>query len=283
MPPIALQATSEKHIVHLTWQSQPSPDLAGYYIYRAEGAEELSRLRDLPLGRDTTEYTDSGSSQQGLIPGKGYRYGVSQVDTARNESPRDSTQLLIPDDQPPTPPDSVHCQSTGDGRVQITWQVSMAPDVTRYRVYRQEAGMNLLQQAELPSSARDYTDSSVTRGREYGYLVAAVDSAGNEGQSETYEVVPADTNPPAAPKELKVKLGATGVDLTWQPATDSDLAGYNVYRSDTTRVPAKLNQEPLTDTTFADSSGGARYFYWVQALDTSGNESERSEILWPKE
>jgi hypothetical protein len=48
-------------------------------------------------------------------------------------------------------------------------------------------------------------------------------------------------------------------------------------------VPEKLNHEPLRETNYADPAGGATHYYWVRALDTSGNESPRSEVLRPTE
>ena len=46
-------------------------------------------------------------------------------------------------------------------------------------------------------------------------------------------------------------------------------------------VPQKLNSGPLKELKYTDPTGGAKYYYWVQALDTSGNESPRSAVLQP--
>jgi fibronectin type 3 domain-containing protein len=63
------------------------------------------------------------------------------------------------------------------------------------------------------------------------------------------------------------------------------VAGYNIYRSTDPNLPikdwTKLNAEPLTRTTFQDESveAGKRYYYYVTAVDTSGNMSKPSEIV----
>jgi fibronectin type 3 domain-containing protein len=286
-PPLEVKAAADKHIVHLTWQSQPTPDLAGYYVYRAEGKDNLFRLNSLPLGPDTTEYTDSGFARLGLYPGQSYRFAVSQVDYARNESKRETTQLLIPDDRPPFPPATVYARSTDDGHTRLDWQTSMSSDVAKYRVYRASDSLSLTAHpssflVELPKTARDYLDTAVARGRAYWYSVAAVDSAGNETRSSTFKVTPADITPPAAPAGFKAVPGKGTVELSWQAVKDPDLAGYNVYRADSpSGVPAKLNKEPVTDTKLTDPNENTDYYYWVQSLDTSGNESPRSDVLRP--
>ena len=285
-PPTAVAAVADKHIVRLTWKSQPTPDLAGYYVYRAEGNDKLFRLRSTPLGPDTTEFTDSGFGRTGLYPGKHYRYAVSQVDFARNESKRDSTSLLIPDDKPPLPPATAYGRSSDDGRVLLTWQMSMSSDAVGYRVLRDTDSLFVhpARLADLPRSAREFRDSSATKGRRYWYEVAAVDSAGNQGPSPAMAVTPADIVPPPAPAGFKATLSKTAVELSWQAVTEPDLAGYNVYRSDLpSGVPEKLNREPLKETKYTDPAGGATHYYWVQALDTSGNESPRSEVVRPTE
>jgi fibronectin type 3 domain-containing protein len=285
-PPTALAAVADKHIVRLTWKSQPAPDLAGYYVYRAEGNDKLFRLRSTPLGPDTTEFTDSGFGRTGLYPGKRYRYAVSQVDFAHNESKRDSTVLLIKDDVAPLPPATAYGKSSDDGRVLLTWQMSMSSDALGYRVYRDVDSLlaRPTALADLPKSAREYRDTSAVKGRRYWYVVAAMDSAGNEGKSPAMAVLAADVVPPPAPAGFKAALNKTAADLSWQAVVEPDLAGYNVYRSDMpSGVPEKLNREPLKETKYTDANGKATYYYWVQSLDTSGNESPRSEVVRPTE
>jgi fibronectin type 3 domain-containing protein len=73
------------------------------------------------------------------------------------------------------------------------------------------------------------------------------------------------------------------IDLIWAPVTNADLAGYNVFRSEstgaeiTTRV--KLNSELVKSPSYRDSAvaSGKTYTYSVSAVDVRGNESQRSE------
>jgi len=69
------------------------------------------------------------------------------------------------------------------------------------------------------------------------------------------------------------------IDLIWAPDTESDLAGYNVYRHEQDSQPVKLNLEAVKAPTFRDTevAAGHQYSYSVSAVDVRGNESPRSE------
>jgi hypothetical protein len=92
-----------------------------------------------------------------------------------------------------------------------------------------------------------------------------------------------DTFPPAVPQGLVAVLvpEEKTIDLSWQPNTDNDLAGYIVYRADADgsgdwkRISAP---QPLTGSAFRDSAiePGHSYRYAVSAIDLTGHESKRS-------
>jgi fibronectin type 3 domain-containing protein len=68
------------------------------------------------------------------------------------------------------------------------------------------------------------------------------------------------------------------VDLTWAPNTDSDLAGYNVYRREDNGPWTRINSTLLATPAYRDGNvaAGRTYFYAVTAVDVHGNESVRS-------
>ena len=89
-----------------------------------------------------------------------------------------------------------------------------------------------------------------------------------------------DTTPPAAPSGLGATAGDGSVELAWDAGTESDLAGYNVYRTTTSPVSAgtPLNASPLASPAYTDptATNGTTYHYAVTALDGAGNESALS-------
>jgi hypothetical protein len=101
----------------------------------------------------------------------------------------------------------------------------------------------------------------------------ANDKAGN---STTQSVpVTVDNTVPTAPTGLEATaVSSTRIDLTWTAATDTNLAGYDVYRGGT-----KINPALVTTTNYNDTTGlnpATSYSYYVKALDKAGNVSAAS-------
>lgn len=153
-----------------------------------------------------------------------------------------------------------------------------AQDLAGYRIYRSSSGetgpFELLGEAPAPP----FRDTHFEFGKTYFYQVSAVFGApahpALSEASSPVKVVARDIFPPAAPQGLEGLYSAGAVELVWTANTETDLAGYNVYRLD--GQPArKLNKEPVRTPQFRDSSAepGKAYTYYVTALDQSGNES----------
>ena len=88
-----------------------------------------------------------------------------------------------------------------------------------------------------------------------------------------------DTTPPAAPTGLIATAGNAVVNLDWNDNVESDLAGYNVYRSTVSGGPyTKINGSLVASSAYSDSTAanGTTYYYVVKAVDTSNNESGNS-------
>ncbi|WP_263416739.1 fibronectin type III domain-containing protein [Terriglobus albidus] len=87
-----------------------------------------------------------------------------------------------------------------------------------------------------------------------------------------------DTTPPAVPQSLEALSSESGISLSWQPGTETDLAGYVVYRVDDSGE-LRLTAMPVTAPQFTDTTAikGKQYRYRVAAVDRAGNESAKSE------
>ena len=85
-----------------------------------------------------------------------------------------------------------------------------------------------------------------------------------------------DLSAPTAPANLTASAASGRVDLNWQSVPDA--ASYNIYRSLVTEGGyTRLNEQPITGESYADSSvtNGQWYYYVVTAVDGAGNESAR--------
>jgi len=115
-----------------------------------------------------------------------------------------------------------------------------------------------------------------------GTGTVTADYNGITNSTGTITVNPApDTTPPVAPTGLKVEvveIEAGGqLKLTWNANTETDLAGYNIYRStqNVTGTFVKINTALITDTTYTDIglTNDQPYYYYITAVDDSDNES----------
>jgi hypothetical protein len=178
-----------------------------------------------------------------------------------------------------------------------------APPLSGYRIYRAEvessaphSGGNSdtsksksvrLKIGEI--DALEFRDTQMEFGKTYEYCVRSVATylgAKLESADSNFVIVtPKDIFPPAAPEGLVVVLvpaqtdAPASLDLSWAISPETDVAGYNLYRSDQVGIPGqRLNAEPLLTPAFRDMNAlpGQRYFYTVTAVDRSGNESPAS-------
>jgi hypothetical protein len=157
------------------------------------------------------------------------------------------------------------------------------------------AELTLLVEANRQSgrSADRALDKTIRFGETYEYRAQRVARVTVDGRtlelagqlSEPVQVGVLDVFPPAVPAGLAaVATGAedgalAAIDLSWQPDTEADLAGYIVYRreggGDWQRIsPA----QPVAGPAFHDAQvqTGHSYSYAVSAVDEGGHESGRS-------
>lgn len=85
---------------------------------------------------------------------------------------------------------------------------------------------------------------------------------------------------PINPQNVTATPSVSSISLTWSPRIESDLAGYNVYRSTVSGGPyTKINASTVSATNYSDDpvATGTTYYYVVRALDTGSNESVNSK------
>jgi hypothetical protein len=209
-----------------------------------------------------------------------------------------SNRVHVPSARTLPPPDDLAAKLTDDG-VLLTWTSPGEPPVIQglqhhYRVYRRDeaAGKEGIA-GEVPISGlgpAQFLDA-IEWERTYIYRVTAVtvvSRPGTELQIEGDDTVPLrivahDVLPPPVPTGLEAVYSGEGqkpfVDLIWAPAASADLAGYNIYRSESDGQPVKLNSDLVKVPSYRDLSvtPGTTYSYSVSSVDARGNESAQSE------
>ena len=137
-------------------------------------------------------------------------------------------------------------------------------------------------------------DKNVHFGERYEYRaqrVARFSADGNSFElsgalSAPVEADVKDVFPPAVPTGLVAvaTLGESGreaaIDLSWQPDSENDVAGYVVYRREADQPWARISPaDPVVGPAFHDPrvEPGHTYRYAISAVDQDGHESARSD------
>ncbi|GIF13569.1 pectinesterase family protein [Actinoplanes teichomyceticus] len=271
--PGQLTATGADGTAELRWAAGDDADLAGFRLYRATGAAVTPGPATLVRsGLTGTSYADSG-----LTNGTTYTYALVAVDAAGNTSAPATVRLTPADSAPPAAPAGLRA-GAGDTRVTLSWTANRETDLAGYHVYPADGNTKINNSLITGTS---YAVTGLDNGTAYRYVVTAVDTAGNESAaSAPVEATPAagDRTAPAAPGAVRTVLGKASVTVAWSAVDDSDLAGYDLYRStggaEPQRIATGVTATSHTDTTV---TVGTAYTYTVVAADTAGNTSEASK------
>lgn len=179
------------------------------------------------------------------------------------------------------PPQLLTATPTPDG-VQLRWQPPAdLHNLDTYQVFRQLDAQTPVRLADLPPSATTYLDATTAWNQPYRYwLRSAAGSGPASAQSQDsnhLDVTPQDVFPPPVPTGLQVVVGVAGADLSWNPVTASNFAGYNVYRRVAGGSWQKRNSALLATPVFHDSEAPppAAEFAVTSVSDT-GHESSAS-------
>jgi hypothetical protein len=175
---------------------------------------------------------------------------------------------------PPLPAPADLRAADGPNLVRLQWAAG-APEFRVFRKLQSESEWTSLGSVTQPS----YNDSTFDYGKTYQYYVQAARKTGSGvAESEvsgTITFEPHDRFPPAIPANLAAVAGARTIELVWDRVTDSDLAGYRVYRNGQ-RIADAVVTPAYGDK---DAAPGVKYRYEVSSVDQAGNESEKSAAV----
>jgi fibronectin type 3 domain-containing protein len=257
--PTAMTANAQ---VNLTWNA--SSTATGYYVKRST----ISGTEVQIAAVSTTSYSDNN-----VTNGTKYYYVVSAYNSygsSANSAEVNATPVAPP---PPSAPAGL-VATAGNAQVMLTWTASTG--ATSYNVKRSTTNGSGYQTVGSPTTT-SFTNTGLTNGTTYYYVVTAVDSAGESGPSSQARATPAaPTQPPSAPTGLTATAGNAQVNLTWNASTGA--ASYHVKRS-TTNGSGYAQVGAPTTTSFADPglTNGTTYYYVVSAVNTAGESGNSSQ------
>jgi fibronectin type 3 domain-containing protein len=271
-PPSGLGATPGSGQVSLSWAA--SVRASSYHVKRATVSGGPYVTVACPTA---TSYVDTG-----LTNGTTYYYVVSGAfsgnPNAGGESADSSEASATPQGPPPAAPTGLTA-TPGNAQVALAWNASTG--ATRYNVKRAtSSGGPYATIANPPSTS--YTDSTAANDTTYYYVVSAVNSGGESGNSSEVSATPRATAP-APPTALTASPTPKPrqLNLRWTQSSTPGVTTNNIYRrasggSYLSTPTASIN----ATTSYVDSAltRGAMYCYVVTAgaggLESAGsNES----------
>jgi len=164
--------------------------------------------------------------------------------------------------------------TAGNQQVSLSWTASNG--ATSYHVKRGTQSGGPYTQVTAPTTTSD-TDAGLTNGTLYYYMVSAVNSAGESGNSSEVSAIPTAGSIPAMPTGLTATAGNAQVTLSWNAS--SGATSYHVKRGTTIGGPyTQVGAPTTTSDTDTGLTDGTPYYYVVSALDSAGESANSGEV-----
>jgi fibronectin type 3 domain-containing protein len=262
--PAGLQATAGNAQVTLTWSA--TSGATSYHLKRAPVTGGPYTQIAAPT---TSSYIDTG-----LTNGTKYFYVASAVNSA-GESANSAEVNATPASTAAAPAIPTGLQATaGNTQISLIWNASTG--AIGYHLKRGITTGGPYTQIAAPISA-SFTDTGLTNGTKYFYVVSAVNSTGESANSAEANATPTATvNIPATPTALQATAGNAQVSLTW--TAGSGATSYHLKRATINGGPYTQIAAP-TVATYVDSAltNGTTYYYVVSALNTAGESPNSTQ------
>jgi hypothetical protein len=172
----------------------------------------------------------------------------------------------------PAPPTGVNA-TAGNAQVTVSWTASSG--ATSYNVKRSTTSGGPYTTVGSPTGT-SFTNTGLTNGTTYFYVVTAVNSAGESGNSAQVSGTP-NVSIPSIPTGLIATAGNAQVSLSWNAS--SGATSYNVKRATTSGGPYTTVGSPTT-TSFVNTglTNGTTYYYVVSAVNSAGQSGNSAQV-----
>ncbi|UCH88930.1 MAG: right-handed parallel beta-helix repeat-containing protein [Thermoplasmata archaeon] len=270
--PKNLHAVAGDLFINLSWElpeNEGSFPILGYKLHRGPTQKILEEqpLKTFNISSSVVYFNDT-SVDNGLT----YFYNIETSNWC-GASPRSNVVSARPGAVPGAP--VLLWTKEGDNNISLSW---MAPDsdggatITNYLIYRGPTPGEETLIEEL-GDVYYYTDTNVTPGVTYYYMISARNAFGIGNLSErlpgTIVILPGQ------PINVKLRAGDSYINLTWEPPVSNggaDIEYYHIYRVSNDVVLYELFKIGGDILFYNDTSvsNDITYFYTISAVNSKG-------------
>lgn len=286
--PLALEAVPGHMRILLRWREQDPYRYGYYHIDRSEdGGATYRRITDAPVGAQTGSEIPGVSTvmfaDTQVVNNHAYTYRIRGLTPFAELGEASEVTAAPRDGIAPEYAVLFDPQDQDSGTILLTWEHpdSTFTDLAGFHVQRsksEEGPYHTITPNLLPAAQRTFVDATATVDEQW-YVIVSVDAAGNAASSWPKQRFVIDSIPPEMPVGFTALLDSNGVvHLDWKPNTETDIYGYQLFRSYTadgemtTLTPVFLRQCGFLDTLDLYVGDGA-VWYDINAIDKNGNMS----------
>jgi fibronectin type 3 domain-containing protein len=206
----------------------------------------------------TTVTTGTSFTDGNVVIGTTYYYVVTASNSTCS-SGNSNEAFTAPACTPPAAPTGVTITGS-DNSVTLKW--TAVANAVSYSIHRSPTGAEPYD-AEYSTTQLTFTDSTVSNGTKYSYVVRASNGSCESANSTVVSITPACV-PPSAPTGVVVTAGDKQLGLSWTAPTGA--TKYRVSRN-TTGTGTFTQVATATTTNYTDGSltNGTTYYYVVAA------------------
>jgi hypothetical protein len=266
--------------VTLTWtDNSNSPQEDSFIIQRQVNGSSWNN-NYATAGQNVTTFTETLTADGTY----NYRVAVYMTDNGQGSpctSSPSNTVTVVRSTTPPAAPSNLQGALIGDNHIQLTWTDNSNNEQVFVLERSIDGGGFTVLSDTIAQNAISYTDETVTAPHTYRYRLAARNSYGDSGYSNTATIEVA-LLVPAAPSNLQCSLtGGNDVPLTWTDNSSNEQV-FVVERSTdsggfiTLAAALAANTQTYTDQ---DVVTGHTYGYRIKARNINGDSGYSNTVL----
>ena len=164
--------------------------------------------------------------------------------------------------------------TAGNAQVTLSWTASAG--ATSYTVERATVNGGPYTAVASGVTTTSYTNTGLTNGTTYYYVVVAVNAGGSSPNSSQVSAQP--IGPPAAPTGLTATAGNAQVTLSWTASAGA--TSYTVERATANGGTYTAVASGVTTTSYTNTglTNGTTYYYVVVAVNAGGSSPNSSQV-----